>query len=38
MMVSTTTVIGHWPVSEYVGVVSGERFWGPTSLGISLRA
>jgi uncharacterized protein YbjQ (UPF0145 family) len=38
MIVSTITVIDGWPVSEYGGVVIGERFWGPTSLGVSLQA
>jgi uncharacterized protein YbjQ (UPF0145 family) len=38
MIVSTTTVLPGRPVSEYVGVVTGEAVLGRTSFGTSLRA
>ena len=38
MIVTTTTAIDSQPVTEYVGVVTGERFSGPTSSGTCLRA
>jgi uncharacterized protein YbjQ (UPF0145 family) len=39
MIVSTTTAIDGSPVSEYVGVVTGEAVLGAkTPLGTSLRA
>jgi uncharacterized protein YbjQ (UPF0145 family) len=38
MIVSTTTAIDGSPVSEYVGVVTGEAVLGATSSGTSLRA
>ncbi len=38
MIVSTTTAIDSQPVTEYVGVVTGEAVLGPTSSEISSRA
>ena len=38
MIVSTTIAIDGQPVIEYVGDVTGEAVWGPTSSGTYSRA
>ena len=38
MIVSTTTAIDGRPVSEYVGIVTGEAVLGANVFGICLRA